>query len=149
MKKLIQLLFIEKYNSNKIMNILVLVVLVQFSFQVSAKKSFNFNYTDWKDLSTNDKILMQYKPNLEEVLNVQINSSALYQIQNFTSATTNGMPIFNYNVTVTLIPTTAQKQHRYAEFEKYTINSPCASCLLLFNINPWVKIFNVTKLECD
>lgn len=132
------------------MNTLAFVFLAQLFLQVFAKKaSFNFNYPDWKHLSNTDYVLLQYKPNLEEVLNVHLNSSVFYQIKNFTSAYTSGMPIFNYNVTLTLVPSTTQKQHRYADFEKYSINSSCATCLMRFTLNPWVKIFNITKLECD
>lgn len=130
------------------MNTLTFVFLALFYFQVSAK-DFNFNYTDWETLSNNDDVLMQYKPNLEKVLNVLIKSPKLYQIHNFTSASTSGAPIFYYNVSLTLNQSTIEKKHRYAEFEIYNLKSSCESCLMLFNINPWVKVFNVTKLKCD
>lgn len=129
------------------MNTLTFVFVALFWFQVSAKR-YNSSYPDWETLSNDDDVIMQYKPILEEVLNVQIKSPKLYQIHNFTSVSIRGAPIFYYNVSLTLT-STAEEKRRYADFEKYNLKSSCESCLMLFNVNPWVQLFNITKLKCD
>ena len=134
-----------KANLVHLISVYLLTILVLTSCK---RPPFNFAYEDWDHLSIDDDILWQYVPGLERALNVQIDSIQLYNIDHFTSAQVKGMPNFNYNVSFVMNKTNKSKQHRLLPLEKVKMPQDNSNCLSLFEINPWVKLFNVTLFHC-
>lgn len=140
-------------NSPIFLLFMVLTGTFLFSQIVCKKPSFDFTYSKWESFPLSD--VAKYRASLERTLNVHLSSSFLYTIHHFTRVQTKGMPIFQFNASFVIQPTEPikQKTPRFINMERYSVpqhtDGTEVVCDSLFQLNPWVKLFNVTKLTCQ